>query len=258
MIDLKIKTFDDLVIEERACKVNSETVFYGAIVPLSIKLLHEQYVGNGTVELLNCSMSLNPRGPILDLAGVKKTNVDYVKKELDWYLSEDLSIIGHVDDIKIWNQVCTQDDKKEINSNYGYLVFSEGNCSQFSKCLEALKKDKLTRNALIIYNRPSIHEDYVRNGMHDMICTVFTQFFIRDNQLEMVHVMRSNDVIFGFLNDFAWNCFVYQNMYESLKDTYPELDYGLIRWTSTSMHCYERHYKTINKIVEAHDKSEEK
>lgn len=250
MIDLKIKTFDDLVTTEKASKFNSEVVYYTAIRPLAKKIDHELYVGNGTVEILDCQMHFDPRGPVLNFCDAKKTNVDYVKKELDWYLSEDLSIIGHVDDIKIWNQVCTQDDKKEINSNYGYLVFSEGNGNQFSNCLEVLKKDKLTRNALIIYNRPSIYEDYVRNGMHDMICTVFTQFFIRDNKLEMIHVMRSNDVIFGFLNDFAWNCFVYQNMYESLKETYPELDYGFIRWTSTSMHCYERHYKTLKKIVD--------
>ncbi len=252
MIDLKIKTFDDLVTIDNK-NLNEIEVLDKAIYPLFDRLNEGKFVGNGTVELINCHMDLDPRQPVLNFFDIKKTNVDYVKKELDWYLSEDLSIIGHVDDIKIWNQVCTQDDKKEINSNYGYLVFSEGNCSQFSKCLEVLKKDRLTRNALIIYNRPSIYEDYVRNGMHDMICTVFTQFFIRDNKLEMVHVMRSNDVIFGFLNDFAWNCFVYQNMYESLKDTYPELEYGQIHWTSTSMHCYERHYKVLTKIAEHMD-----
>ena len=63
--------------------------------------------------------------------------------------------------------------KKEINSNYGWCVFSEENGSQYDNCLEVLKKDKTTRNAIIMYNRPEIYKDYKRDGMHDMICTMY-------------------------------------------------------------------------------------
>lgn len=169
----------------------------------------------------------------------------------------DLSIIGHegIESNPTWNACCTQDDKKEVNSNYGWCVFSEENGSQYDNCLEVLKKDKTTRNAIIMYNRPSIYKDYKRDGMHDMICTLASQFFIRqidgEDTLIMVHYMRSNDIRYGFIcSDLAWNCFVYQNMYEDLKSVYPDLKTGFIRWTSNSMHLYSRHFDDLKNFIE--------
>lgn len=67
----------------------------------------------------------------------------------------------------------------------------------------------------------------------------------------MVHNMRSNDVRYGFIcSDLSWNCFVYQNMYEDLKETYPDLEVGTIIWTSDSMHIYDRHYDDLKKLFE--------
>jgi len=117
VLDLPIKTFDELKQEPKHPYVGNVKVSYNeaqilsyALGPLYDKLKEEQYVGNGTVELLNCTMNLDPLEPVLNFNdGIKKTNVNYVKKELDWYLSEDLSIIGHVDDVKIWTQCCTKD-----------------------------------------------------------------------------------------------------------------------------------------------------
>jgi thymidylate synthase len=107
-----------------------------------------------------------------------------------------------------------------------------------------------------MYNRPSIYKDYKRDGMHDMICTLMSQFFIRkiddEDRLFMVHYMRSNDVRYGFIcSDLAWNCFVYQNMYEDLKETYPNLKTGFIKWTSNSMHIYERHFQDLKNLFES-------
>ena len=87
--------------------------------------------------------------------------------------------------------------------------------------------------------------------MHDMICTMFSHFAIRENKLNMVHVMRSNDLIYGYINDLAWTCFVYQNLYLDLKEVYPELKSGEIYWQSDSMHVYERHFDVLTKIYDA-------
>ena len=166
----------------------------------------------------------------------------------------DLSIIGHegIESNPTWQSCCTKDEKKEINSNYGWCVFSEENGSQYDNCLEVLKKDKTTRNAIIMYNRPEIYKDYKRDGMHDMICTFMSHFFIRNNRLYMIHNMRSNDVRYGFIcSDLAWNCFVYQNMYEDLKSTYPDLEVGTIIWTSDSMHLYSRHFEDLKNFFES-------
>lgn len=255
MYNLKIKSIKELTNQpviffedSNECVLLRDLMF-----PLKEKLDFNEIEENGTVEIIAKQLILNPLQPFLNFNDIKKSNKKYIQKELDWYLSEDLSIKGHVDDIQIWNQVCTQDDKKEVNSNYGYLLFSKKNGSQYDNCLKVLKKDKCTRNAIIMYNRPEIYKDYLRDGMHDMICTIFSQFFIRKNKLEMIHVMRSNDLIFGFINDFAWTCFVYQNMYLDLKDKYEDLKIGNIYWQSDSMHVYERHFDLLKKIVKSYN-----
>ena len=236
---------------------------------LLMKLLDEKNKGNiittgsnasqtagqeGYVELLAHQILLDPYSPYIYLSKDFSTPKKYVKAELDWYKSMDLSIIGHegIESNPTWQSCCTKDEKKEINSNYGWCVFSEENGSQYDNCLEVLKKDKTTRNAIIVYNRPSIYKDYKRDGMHDMICTIDSHFFIRNNKLMMVHNMRSNDIRYGFIcSDLAWNCFVYQNLYEDLKETYPDLEVGQIIWTSDSMHLYSRHFEALEKYFES-------
>lgn len=243
---------------------NDEVIRDELLWPLYSKVQNDDVVKTGAnasqvegqssyAELLAKTIQLDPYSPYVYIDKMFQTPKKYVKSELDWYKSMDLSIIGHegIESNPTWQSCCTKDDKKEINSNYGWCVFSEENGSQYDECLNVLKKDKTTRNAIIVYNRPSIYKDYKRDGMHDMICTMYSHFFIRDNKLFMVHNMRSNDVRYGFIcSDLAWNCFVYQNMYEDLKETYPDLEVGTIIWTSDSMHIYDRHYDDLKKLFE--------
>lgn len=135
---------------------------------LLMKLLDEKNKGNiittgsnasqaagqeGYVELLAHQILLDPYSPYIYLSKDFSTPKKYVKAELDWYKSMDLSIIGHegIESNPTWQSCCTKDEKKEINSNYGWCVFSEENGSQYDSCLEVLKKDKTTRNAIIVY-----------------------------------------------------------------------------------------------------------
>ena len=243
---------------------NDEVIRDELLWPLYSKVQNDDVVKTGAnasqvegqssyAELLAKTIQLDPYSPYVYIDKMFQTPKKYVKSELHWYKSMDLSIIGHegIESNPTWQSCCTKDDKKEINSNYGWCVFSEENGSQYDECLNVLKKDKTTRNAIIVYNRPSIYKDYKRDGMHDMICTMYSHFFIRDNKLFMVHNMRSNDVRYGFIcSDLAWNCFVYQNMYEDLKETYPDLEVGTIIWTSDSMHIYDRHYDDLKKLFE--------
>lgn len=243
---------------------NDQIVLSEFLFPLYSRIINNDIVTTGAnasqtagqegyVELLAKRVDLDPYSPYIYLDKNFQTPKKYVKAELDWYKSMDLSIIGHegIESNPTWQSCCTQDEKKLVNSNYGWCVFSEENGSQYDNCLEVLKKDKTTRNAIIVYNRPEIYKDYKRDGMHDMICTMYSHFFIRKNKLYMVHQMRSNDIRYGFIcSDLAWNCFVYQNMYEDLKETYPDLEVGVIRWTSDSMHLYSRHFEDLKKFVE--------
>ena len=251
---------------------HNDSVVVGAFLyPLYNKITNKEFVNTGAnasqtvgqetyVELIARKVQLDPYAPYIYIDKNFQTPKKYVKAELDWYKSMDLSIIGHegIESNPTWQSCCTKDEKKEINSNYGWCVFSEENGSQYDNCLEVLKKDKTTRNAIIMYNRPEIYKDYKRDGMHDMICTFMSHFFIRNNRLYMIHNMRSNDVRYGFIcSDLAWNCFVYQNMYEDLKSTYPDLEVGTIIWTSDSMHLYSRHFEDLKNFVESERKFRE-
>ncbi len=205
------------------------------------------------VEIIGKQLLLDPYSPFIYLNKAFSTPKKYFKAELEWYKSEDLSINGHdmISDNETWISCASKDNDRRINSNYGWCVFSSENGSQYDNCLKYLARSPDTRNAIIVYNRPSIYKDMVENGKHDMICTMYSHFFIRNGRLEMIHNMRSNDVRFGFIcSDLAWNCFVYQNMLEDLKSFYPDLQPSLIRWTSDSMHLYKRHYNDLTDVIE--------
>ena len=94
-----------------------------------------------------------------------KVNSDYIKKELDWYCSQSLNVYDIPNTPKIWQQVATPDGR--INSNYGYLIFSNDNGLQYLNTREALASDKNTRRATMIYTRPSIQVEYNKDGMSD-------------------------------------------------------------------------------------------
>lgn len=203
----------------------------------------EEKVGN-TWEVIDAHLLLHPFQPFLNVLN-RPFNHDYLAKEKKWYMSQDLSIKGWMDDVKIWNWCASKDDKQEINSNYGWCVFSEENGAQYRNCMSKLTSDPNTREALMIYTRPSMHADAIENGKHDFMCTVSAQVFIRNNKLEYIVTQRSCDLVTGLSFDFPWHCYVYQMMLEELRKTYPDLEVGMIHYNIGSLHVYERHEELL-------------
>lgn len=242
--------------EKPASKIKSENndfilsrVLHDLAVIYATSLQHPEYKTANTWELINVSLPLNPYQPYLNVFD-RPFKHDYLEKEHKWYMSMDRSIIGWMDDIKIWNFCASKDEKKEINSNYGWCVFSEENGSQYENCLQKLKDDVNTREAMMIYTRPSIHKDAVENGKHDFICTNYAHVFIRRNKLMYIVSQRSCDIVTGLSFDFPWHCFIYQMMYEELKQTYPDLEVDEIQYNIDSLHIYERHENLISAYAE--------
>jgi thymidylate synthase len=172
-------------------------------------------------------------------------NEDYVSRELDWYKSQSLN----VNDIKggapsIWKQVASSDGY--INSNYGWCVYSEANFNQYKNVLLELSKNSCSRRAVMIYNRPSMHNDYNVDGMSDFMCTNSVQYLIRDGKLNALVYMRSNDAVFGYKNDYAWQQHVLKQLALDLKDNWMDVDVGEIYWNVASLHVYERHFAFID------------
>ena len=174
-----------------------------------------------------------------------KVNNEYIRKELDWYLSQSLNVYNIPDTPAIWKQVATAEG--QINSNYGYLLFSDVNGHQYDYALKALLADKNTRRACMIYTRPSIQTEYNTAGMSDFICTNAVNYFIRDNRLNCVVQMRSNDIWAGYRNDYAWQKYVIEKLHSDLIEHYKDLELGDIIWNAASLHMYERNFGLIRK-----------
>lgn len=197
------------------------------------------------VEVLNANMVLDPNDKIIKLNG-RQTPEKYVEQELEWYDSQDLSVNEIGKHASLWLKICSTDGM--INSNYGYLIYSNDNHNQYNNALLQLKDSKHSRRAIMIYNRPSIHTDSVKLGMSDFICTLAQHFFIRDNKLHSVVNMRSNDAIYGFFNDFYWFATVQQRFLQDVNKYYKEVEMGSLYYSANSFHVYERHFEMLNKI----------
>lgn len=197
------------------------------------------------LEVIAPRIILDPSDLYVDF-DCKKSPRSYVDKELNWYKSAELNV-AKVSDVAIWNDVA--DSNYEINSNYGNLAFSRNNFSQYSNCLNTLKRQASSRQAIVIYTRPSIHYEWNSLGASDFICTNFQQFLIRNNELHCITSMRSNDLIYGTFNDVPWFHHVIQKMHSDLQDTYPGLMLGDHIFIPTSAHIYERHFSLLEKIV---------
>lgn len=170
---------------------------------------------------------------------IREPSQEYIERELRWYKSMSL----FVEDIPgttpaIWKQIASEDGK--INSNYGWCIYSTDNGDQYENVLFELKQNPDSRRATMIYNRPSMHTDFERNGMNDFMCTFANSFFIRNGKLHSHYIMRSNDSVFGYNNDYAWARYVQQELADDLG-----IEVGDLIWTASNLHVYERHFDQL-------------
>lgn len=166
-------------------------------------------------------------------------NQKYIEAEIKWYKSQSRNIFDlDYDPIPaIWREVA--DLEGNINSNYGYLVFSSDGImpSQYDYVLNELTMNKDSRRATMIYTYPEIHNDYKWRGMNDFICTNAVSYYVENDVLNAVVQMRSNDAVYGYKNDLAWQKEVLRMLASDL-----EMEPGKIIWQVQNLHVYERHY----------------
>ena len=180
---------------------------------------------------------------------IREPNYDYAKREIEWYESQSLYVKDIPGDVpKIW-QSCADKDGK-INSNYGWCIFSNENGSQYDHCLNRLLDDHHTREACMIYTRPSMQVDCNSNEMHDFMCTYATQVFLNPinefgYDLDYTVFMRSNDAVYGFCNDAIWAKHVRDKIVADLNKCGLTAFPGKIIWNAGSLHVYERHFKYL-------------
>ena len=176
-------------------------------------------------------------------------NQEYIKAEIDWYnsMSTNISDIypeGDKEPPQAWQY--TANVHGEINSNYGNLIFSKKYHKQYHQVLKELcEVNPDSRRASMIYQRPSIWREYKENGKNDFICTNAVTYYIRDRHLHAAVQMRSNDVMFGYRNDYAWQRYVQVKLQQDLYYSGVHVELGHMYWQVQNLHVYERHFDLV-------------
>ena len=206
--------------------------------------------GVKTIELIGASFHAD------EPASFGTPNEEYINDELAWYNS----MSTNIHDIRsegeppaAWKY--SANEHGEINSNYGTLIASDKYYRQYDMVLDELLTNMDTRRATMVYNRPSIWVEYNENGKNDFICTNAVTYYLRDGAIHAVVQMRSNDVVFGYKNDYAWQLHVLTQLVDDYNfcymDNAADADYrkemvvGDIIWQVQNLHVYERHFDLV-------------
>ena len=215
----------------------------------------EQYTkdrtGQKTIEMIGASFLADQES----IFG--EPNKEYIDAELNWYKYGSLNINDIYFDQKeppmAWQM--SANDRGDINSNYGHLIEADKYHGQYYQVLDELLRDYNTRRAIMIYNRPSIWVEAFEHGKNDFICTNAVTYYIRDGAIHAVVQMRSNDVVFGYKNDYAWQLHVLKRLVDDYNFCYldkahdadyrKQMDVGNIIWQVQNLHVYERHFHLV-------------
>ena len=156
------------------------------------QLLYAPKVGE-TREINGYSFTLtNLDNNVVNIRNISKS---YICGELLWYVlgRNDVGFISKF--AKLWERI--SDDGKTSNSAYGDIILKRHGFNQVDTIIRLLKKDPLSRRAVINFNVPNPNVINTK----DEICTVALQFLIRNGKLNAYGLMRSNDVWFGLPYD---------------------------------------------------------
>lgn len=138
-----------------------------------------------------------------------------------------------------------QQDTSEAVSNYIAQHAHEVMRTPYQWCLESLRADKDTRQAVMRFSLP----EHFYKGNKDMTCTLSGTFHIREDKLNLSIHMRSNDLMLGLVFDLPWFVSLMDDMVNDLKDVYPDLQKGYYVHTVDSMHLYDRDEEKILKMI---------
>ena len=174
---------------------------------------------------------------------------------------------------KFWLSLANPDGT--VNSAYGYLIWKnksagsdfeqeayitmpatkpgEGNVysmrgvrrTPWEWAKQCLLSDKDTRQAILRFSLP----EHQWVGNKDQTCTMHGNFLIRNDELHLSIVMRSNDLTLGLVYDLPWFCSLMDKMIEELKSAYPNLKKGHYTHTVHSLHIYERNEEMVKKML---------
>ena len=237
---------------------NFQQAYYGMINEILNNGKESTVRGFDMLELIPGYFEIeNPRDRLLNIDCRSKIT-KYIFGELMWYLSgnDRVDFIGKYS--KMWPQLT--DDGIHNNSAYGKYIFNKmpnkgfgviydgsndpnynSNIefkSQWEYVKELLRDDPSTRQAVIHIKPIQMYKT------KDTVCTYFLQFFIRNNKLDMIACMRSNDIMFGTTYDIFMFTFLQELMAAELG-----IEVGTYKHFASNIHIYRKDMDKITEIL---------
>lgn len=140
----------------------------------------------------------------------------------------------------------SSDDGETIYGAYGPRLFSlNGNIDQVQNVIKTLKASPPSRRAVIQLFRGEDLSDNIESRREDLPCTCTMQFTVRNHQLNMMVMMRSNDAFLGLPHDvFAFT------MLQELIARSLGVEVGRYKHAVGSLHLYIRDTQAIQDYIE--------
>lgn len=160
----------------------------------------------------------------------RKMPMRYAIGELLWYNSRRPDWKSIAPYSKFWKNI--SDDGEHVNSNYGYCIHDKYTFDQWKMVKQLLKNNPNSRQAVIHIKEP---RDLINRPSKDVNCTIAMQFLLRDNKLDLIVTMRSNDIWLGLPYDvFNFTCMQIQMAMEL------GVEIGTYYHNAGSLHMYKR------------------
>lgn len=168
-----------------------------------------------------------------NFATIRKPSRVYAAAEFLWYMSgrNDLDFISKFS--KEWRNL--SDDNNTCNSAYGHIMMKKFNFDQIQNVITELMAHPSSRRAKI--NISSASDNLETN---DEPCTMYLQYFLRNDKLHCTCCMRSNDAWFGL----PYDVFFFTELQKFIADQLG-VDYGYYTHFVGSLHYYARDEQKI-------------
>ena len=194
---------------------------------------------NVAYEIINANLTLTDPTYNTMCECSRKMPIRYAIGELLWYRSMNTTCKSIERFSKFWQRV--SDDGENVNSNYGYCIGKKYCFDQWKTVKQLLINQPNTRQAVIHIKEA---RDLVNKPTKDVNCTIALQFILRNNKLDLITTMRSNDVHLGLPYDlFNFTCMQIQMAMEL------GVDVGTYYHNAASLHMYRRNKEYYDNIT---------
>jgi thymidylate synthase len=137
------------------------------------------------------------------------------------------------------------DDGVRWRGAYGPRLRDWHGIDQIGETRELLIGDSASRRAVMELFDPGL--DFIQS--RDIPCNNWLHFLIRDGRLDLHVAIRSNDVWWGFsgINTFEWSV-----LHEAMA-YWLSVEVGVQRYFISSLHLYERHFDSAQRVLAESD-----